>query len=795
MNAAEQVAAVRAKLWDAGFRPVPVYSPDHPIKDAGKRPLGNDWVNLARRDPPDCLTRPPVPHALNTGVLCNGLRAIDIDMDDPAIAAQCRAAIVQAFGEAPIRMRRNSSRCLILYRAAEGEPGKCSLVGASHTTEHACKIEVLGKGQQFAAFGRHPSGAELEWFPDAPGDEPIDALPVVDEATLLKVLTDLAPLIGADPPGKPNSEERRSGEPQADPLRIAAALNAISNNGPADWEAWNRVGMAVWRATGGSDIGRDAWHAWSSRHPAYDRDETQQRWHHYFTSPPTEIGAGTLFHMAKAASDRPHDDGASIYSAHAEAKAHLDLFDPWAALQAPAFPFDAVPDALRAFIEDRATVIGADPCAMFWASVAACSAAMDGRIRLQMKKRDQWSVPAFLWVALVGAPSTKKTPILDAAWTPLQDLQNGDLQHWRQEHARWSALPKKERAEIPEPVCRRRLVSHDATIEAIQEILGRQDRGLGLLRDELAGFIGSLEKYSGPRGGAADRAFYLQAYNGGAYVADRIARGTTAINNHALAIVGGIQPDRLRQLGDITADGLWQRFLLFIVAPASIGCDTTDTAPMEDYAALIERLLRIPAATRIQLSDAAHAVREDVAKRLFDIEQSDALGPAFSAFCGKLHGVWGRLCLVLSQIDPAPVPFIVSERIAKMARDLIFRSVLPNAAKVYASMGGAGGNIDATRSIAGYVLTKQKTRVLASDLAHNVRACRGQPLEDVQRLVSPLVAGGWFMPEREFNANSWTVHPRVHQHFAARASQEAGRRATLRALIAGTSDHNGSYAE
>jgi hypothetical protein len=103
-------------------------------------------------------------------------------------------------------------------------------------------------------------------------------------------------------------------------------------------------------------------------------------------------------------------------------------------------------------------------------------------------------------------------------------------------------------------------------------------------------------------------------------------------------------------------------------------------------------------------------------------------------------------------------------------------------------MGGAGGNIDATRSIGGYILTKQKNRVLASDLAHNVRACRGQPLEDVQRIVSPLVAGGWLTPEREFNPNCWTVDPYVHQFFAARRVLEAERRATVRALITGTSD-------
>ena len=55
--------------------------------------------------------------------------------------------------------------------------------------------------------------------------------------------------------------------------------------------------------------------------------------------------------------------------------------------------------------------------------------------------------------------------------------------------------------------------------------------------------------------------------------------------------------------------------------------------------------------------------------------------------------------------------------------------------------------------------------MLASDLAHNVRACRGQALDHVQRVVSPLVAGGWLTPEKDWNPFSWKVAPGVHAQF------------------------------
>jgi hypothetical protein len=286
------VKDTRARLWAGGFRPISV-------KNFDKAPIGKEWGNKARLDPPESIKFDPVSHALNTGILCDGLRAIDLDIDDKELAAQCRSIVVDRFGEAPIRCRQNSPRCLILYRAAEGQPKKVTLAGTRG------KVEVLGHGQQFIAFGQHPSKATLEWFPDAPGAATLDTLPAVSEDALLGLLADLAPLIDAPPPRRSNGDDRDHAaavdDLEADPLRIAAALLEIPNASPKDWEAWNRTGMAVWRSTGGSDMGFHALDAWSKRHPDYDAQETRKRWDHYATSPPNRIGAGTIFHMADEA--------------------------------------------------------------------------------------------------------------------------------------------------------------------------------------------------------------------------------------------------------------------------------------------------------------------------------------------------------------------------------------------------------------------------------------------------------------------------------------------------------------
>ena len=53
-------------------------------------------------------------------------------------------------------------------------------------------------------------------------------------------------------------------------------------------------------------------------------------------------------------------------------------------------------------------------------------------------------------------------------------------------------------------------------------------------------------------GNGADRAFYLETWNGGSYTIDRrkFSGVPTRISHASLAILGGIQPDRLKEALD-----------------------------------------------------------------------------------------------------------------------------------------------------------------------------------------------------------------------------------------------------
>jgi hypothetical protein len=112
----------------------------------------------------------------------------------------------------------------------------------------------------------------------------------------LNRLREAAALAGIDP----SSDPRPGPDAVADIIDVVSAL-AIIPNPDLPWAEWNRKGLAIWRATGGSEEGREAFHKWSSKSGKYDPTATDERWDHFATSPPNQIGAKTLFFEARQA--------------------------------------------------------------------------------------------------------------------------------------------------------------------------------------------------------------------------------------------------------------------------------------------------------------------------------------------------------------------------------------------------------------------------------------------------------------------------------------------------------------
>lgn len=88
-------------------------------------------------------------------------------------------------------------------------------------------------------------------------------------------------------------------------IDLAELVHSIPNR--EDWAGWNRIGLAIFAASGGSDEGGIVFDDFSAKSAKYNPYVTAARWRNYRHSPPDRIGIGTLIHLAREAGWLPAD--------------------------------------------------------------------------------------------------------------------------------------------------------------------------------------------------------------------------------------------------------------------------------------------------------------------------------------------------------------------------------------------------------------------------------------------------------------------------------------------------------
>jgi len=280
-----------SKLVDGGYRIIP-------IMPGTKRPGrwdGEKWGELARwteidtkqahvdlwSEWPNC----------GIGILTGEVVAIDIDILDESIAISIGEIFQNRLGVTDLIRVGRSPKALYLYRTEE-----------PFTKISMHPIEVLGLGQQFVAYATHPeTGKPYSWPLESPHQIPIDSLPVVTREQVLRVAEEAYQTLPAALKRPRLVTTVTESKTSYDGLvgTMAAVEDALKfvPNPDLSWDDWNRIGMAIYCATEGR--GLYIFDQWSKESTKYDLTETHARWEHYGKSPPTKIGAGTLYYLAQ----------------------------------------------------------------------------------------------------------------------------------------------------------------------------------------------------------------------------------------------------------------------------------------------------------------------------------------------------------------------------------------------------------------------------------------------------------------------------------------------------------------
>ena len=277
------------------------------------------------------------------------------------------------------------------------------------------------------------------------------------------------------------------------------------------------------------------------------------------------------------------------------------------------FPVSALPQPVRGFVAAGAKAIGCDPSYLALPLLVALASAVGTTRRLELKRG--WSAPAILWAAVVGESGTAKTPAFKLVMRPLRDRQRkalerhaeemkryeAELARWEKEHAAWkrskgTALDPPAKPDSPQA---ERYIVSDVTVEALAPILQANPRGVLLARDELAGWIGSFDRYAGSGKAGTDSANWLSMFNAESVVVDRKTGTprTVYVPQAAVCVTGGIQPGILqRALGtEHRESGLAARLLLSCPPRKAKTWTEADIDPRAEakMAALFDRLYEL----------------------------------------------------------------------------------------------------------------------------------------------------------------------------------------------------------
>jgi hypothetical protein len=310
----------------------------------------------------------------------------------------------------------------------------------------------------------------------------------------------------------------------------------------------------------------------------------------------------------------------------------------------PGFPTDIFTPAWQEWLRRAAHGAGVRPEHVAVPLLGVASSLIGTARRVRASR--SWSEPMTLWACVVADSGDRKTPGLNVTVRALDLIEKNNsadtskkrLTHetkvqkakeiqkkWKEEReAALKAKPPKEPPIMPvdaidpgnfiEP----RLYATDPTIERLAPLLQARPRGMMLIRDELSGLFANMARYSS----GSDRPFWLEAWNGGRHVVERVA-GSIVVDHLLVGVVGSFQPDKLARAFDGDEDGMYGRFLYAWPLAPEYRPLTNEAAEVEpELQSALTALIRLPsededgvfAAQAIWLSEDAIAEFEEFRK-------------------------------------------------------------------------------------------------------------------------------------------------------------------------------------
>jgi hypothetical protein len=435
----------------------------------------------------------------------------------------------------------------------------------------------------------------------------------------------------------------------------------------------------------------------------------------------------------------------------------------------PPFPAEVLPPFWRDWCQQTARGAGV-PVDYVGLALLTVAAGLLGGARY-ISPVPAWVEPCVLWTALVGAPSSGKTPGMATALRLVRNL-NDDLaaeneaqrrRHvtaretaraegwWWREELRGAVANRRPSpqmpaaADAPQPFAPRRLLVEDPAIDIVTDALVGSPRGILLAGGALDGWLGGVTP-----DGDSTLAFWLKAWSAGPWaVRAKGGRAGAPIACAAVSILGTLEPDTIARTLIGHDDGIGARLLFGWPGRKPFQLLSGAMTPRHlDARQALARLRDLPDGPRVvPLAPAARTLFDDF-RRLLHAEV-DALDDAEAAWWGngastvlRLAGLWSFLDWAVRP-DGAPEPPDIPADALDACIVLWHGHLWPHARSVLGSTGGSERRRQ-TRKALLWILRHDLPEVSRDDLWRHARAARDAP--GVDHVIATLVDAGCLRP-------------------------------------------------
>lgn len=242
----------------------------------------------------------------NIGILTEYTPAVDIDVTDEEVVIELSDWIEERFGTTCARVGRAPKR-LLLFRCKKPFH---KLFVSYNDGKRTHKLEILGAGQQFVAYGIHPDTHKpYKWISvDDPLDTDMSDLPLLKAAYAEEIVDKFCEMceergwtqIQASREARTIDSKGSGLEEWKRPVTMSEAsidevLATIPNDDGADYDLWLDVGMALHHQYDGSDVGLQKWHEWGEQNPLYSPHTTNYKWDSFGDGPATKTFASLIY--------------------------------------------------------------------------------------------------------------------------------------------------------------------------------------------------------------------------------------------------------------------------------------------------------------------------------------------------------------------------------------------------------------------------------------------------------------------------------------------------------------------